>query len=544
MAILADIKMYGRYIWGLRGFLKHTLTLEEAKAIIKKRMEERETNFLRLVRKGIFGYPKSPYLPLMRLAKCEMGDIENMVKNKGLENTLRSLKEAGVYVTFEEFKGREPIVRGGKVIPVEARNFDNPYLSRYYEATTSGTTGAGTRVASDLDHLAAVTPNIMLSSDAHGILYLPTCLWFGTLPDSTGIDNLLRGILSNNIPCEWFSPITKKNFKPTLKNQIATYYTILMGRFLGLPIPWPKPVTLDQANQVAHWAKNTLMTHGPCLVRTHVSMAVRVCLSAQEEGIDLTGVTFIIGGEPPTPAKVQEITRTGARFAPHYFFIEAGIVGFGCASPADCNDLHFFKDRLALIQCPIQVPGFDIKVNAFCYTSLLPTTPKIILNVENDDYGDIETRSCGCPMEEYGFTEHLRHVRSFRKLTGEGVTLVGSEIIKILEEVLPARFGGGPLDYQLVEEEDEQGFTRLSLLVNPKVEIRNETEVVQTILEELRRTSVASDLARSIWEQAEIFQLKRISPIWTRRGKFMPLRLIERALSSDQEDGRIKIQNK
>jgi hypothetical protein len=113
-----------------------------------------------------------------------------------------------------------------------------------------------------------------------------------------------------------------------------------------------------------------------------------------------------------------------------------------------------------------------------------------------------------------------------------------------LEEVLPARFGGGPLDYQLVEEEDEQGFTRLSLLVNPKVEIRNETEVVQTILEELRRTSVASDLARSIWEQAEIFQLKRISPIWTRRGKFMPLRLIERALSSDQEDGRIKIQNK
>jgi hypothetical protein len=79
--------MYGRFAWGLRGFLKHTLTLEEAKAIIKKRMEEREINFLRLVRKGIFGYPKSPYLPLMKLAQCEMGDIENMVKTKGLEGT-------------------------------------------------------------------------------------------------------------------------------------------------------------------------------------------------------------------------------------------------------------------------------------------------------------------------------------------------------------------------------------------------------------------------------------------------------------------------
>src|SRR4030042_1476869 len=158
MAILSDLKMYGRFAWGLRGFLKHTLTLEETKAIIKKRMEERELNFLRLVRKGIFDYPKSPYLPLMKLAQCEMGDIENMVKTRGLENTLWLLREAGVYVALEEFKGREPMVRSGKVIPVEARNFDNPYLNHYYEATSSGSTGAGTRVAIDLDHLAALTP--------------------------------------------------------------------------------------------------------------------------------------------------------------------------------------------------------------------------------------------------------------------------------------------------------------------------------------------------------------------------------------------------
>ena len=79
MSILGDLKMYGRFTLGLRGFLKLTLTLEEAKAIIKKRMEERETNFLRLVRKGIFGYPKSPYLPSLKLAHCELDDIENIV---------------------------------------------------------------------------------------------------------------------------------------------------------------------------------------------------------------------------------------------------------------------------------------------------------------------------------------------------------------------------------------------------------------------------------------------------------------------------------
>jgi hypothetical protein len=538
MSILSDLKMYTRFIWGLKSYLGHTISLEEAKKIVKKRLEERETNFIRLVRKGIFDYPKSPYLPLMKLAQCEIGDIEKMVKGRGLENTLRSLREAGVYVTFEEFKGREPIVRGGKTIPVEAKDFDNPYLSHYYEATSGGTTGAGSRVAIDLDHLAAITPDIMLSNDAHGVLYLPTCIWYGTLPVSAGIGNLLRGAIFKNIPQKWFSYITKENFKPALKNQIATYYTLLMGRLFGLPLPWPQSLTLNQAALVAHWAKETIMIHGPCLIRGHVSMIVRVCLGAQEEGIDLTGVTFVIGGEPPTPAKVREITKTGARFAPSYWFNEAGPVGFGCANPIDCNDLHFFKDRLALIQYPIQVPGFEVKVNAFCYTSLLPSTPKIILNVENDDYGDIETRSCGCPMEEYGFSEHLRHVYSYRKLTGEGVTLVGSEIIKILEEVLPVRFGGSPLDYQLVEEEDEHGFTRLSLLVNPNVEIRNETEMIQTILEELGRSSVAADLARTIWDQAKTFRIRRMNPIWTARGKFIPLRLMERPMSPEQEDGK------
>src|SRR3989304_1700231 len=132
MGILGDLKMYARFAWGLRGFLRHTLPLEEAKAIVKKRLEEREMNFLRLVKKGIYGYPKSPYLPLLKLAGCEFGDMEKMVKDKALEGTLLALREAGVYVTFEEFKGREPIVRSGKVIPVCIHDFDNPYLTYYY----------------------------------------------------------------------------------------------------------------------------------------------------------------------------------------------------------------------------------------------------------------------------------------------------------------------------------------------------------------------------------------------------------------------------
>jgi hypothetical protein len=98
-----------------------------------------------------------------------------------------------------------------------------------------------------------------------------------------------------------------------------------------------------------------------------------------------------------------------------------------------------------------------------------------------------------------------------------------------LEEVLPARFGGSPLDYQLMEEEDEQGFTRLSLLISPRVGAVNEQSVIDTVLESLRRSSVSANLARAIWSQTQTLRVKRMDPIWTARGKLMPLHLLQRS---------------
>ena len=176
-------------------------------------------------------------------------------------------------------------------------------------------------------------------------------------------------------------------------------------------------------------------------------------------------------------------------------------------------------------------------MDAFYFTTLLSTAPKIMLNVESDDYGVIENRACGCPLESYGFTDHLRDIHSFRKLTGEGVTLVGSEMVYILEEVLPNRFGGSPLDYQLSEEEDEQGLTRLSLIINPKVEIKEEKEVIGVVLEALKRTSVSADLAQAIWSQAQTIKIKRMEPIWTARGKLMTLHLSQRPEHKVAQEG-------
>lgn len=182
-------------------------------------------------------------------------------------------------------------------------------------------------------------------------------------------------------------------------------------------------------------------------------------------------------------------------------------------------------DHLALIQAFREVPGFEITVPSFHFTTLLPTAPKVLLNVESDDYGIVETRSCGCPFEILGYSTHVRDIRSFRKLTGEGVTLIGTDVERILEETLPARFGGSPLDYQIVEEEDESGFTRLTILMNPALVFADEQSVVDAVLAALPRRGPAAEMSGSLWSQANTFRVRREVPITTARGKWMPLRV-------------------
>ena len=528
--VLRYLPRYLRFAWGLQDFFRHPISVEEAEATVRRRMARREESFLLLVERAIFGYSDSPYLPMLKLAGCEFGDIRDMVRNRGVEQTLRALRDAGVYVTYDEYRARAPIVRASGVIPLRPGAFDNPFLSHYYRAESSGTTGRPVIVNIDLHHLADQAPYDLLTRHAHGVVGVPEALWRGTLPDGSGIGTILRGARIGNVPRKWFSPMSPTgDWRTALKHRFVTQLVVLTGRVCGVPIPWPETVPLESAAVVAQWVARMLKAHNSCLVRAHVSIALRVCLAARQAGLDLTGATFLGGGEPPTPGKVRQIVETGARWIPWYVFSEVGRVGMGCARPVDGNDLHFRKDGLALIQYPRSVLGSRI-VNAFYFTTLLPTAPKVLLNVESDDYGVIEQRSCGCLLEQYGFTDHLREIRSFRKLTGEGVTLVGGDMERILDEVLPARFGGSPLDYQFIEEEDGNGFTRLTLAVSPKVQIADEAAVVDVVLRAL-----PGDNVRALWEQAKTLRVKRMEPVSTSRGKILPLHLLSRAEPSGKK---------
>jgi len=527
---LEYLKMFARFPLALRRFLRHRLTVHDAIRIVRERMEHREERFLNTLERRIYGYPGSPYLRLLEAAGCELGDVKELVKRRGLEGALQALRDAEVYVTFEEFKGRRPILRSGTEIEVTPRDFDNPSIQRHFLLETGGSTGVAAKVYVDLDQMAARAPSQMLTLAAHGIMGAPTAEWGGMLPHGK-VGAMLRRAYIGQVPERWFSPIGWLDSRYWMKYGAATCYFVLWMRLLGLPVPLPEIVRVDQAVVIARWIGEVLETHERCLLNTQVSRGVRVCLAAREAGIDLKGAAIKGGGEPATAAKVRQMEEAGARYISNYGMTEAGSIGSGCAHPLDGSDVHLFKDAYALVTSVHTVDGTELTVPAFNLTTLLPTAPKVMLNVEVGDYGIVEERHCGCQLESYGYTTHLRQVRSYSKLTGEGATLLGTEMEHILQDVLPSRFGGSPLDYQIIEREDEQGFTRIYLAISPGVAIVDESTVIEVMLNALGRSSPPADAARAMWQQAHTIQVKRMDPLWTGRGKLMSLHTEPHGLS-------------
>lgn len=510
--------MYGRFLAGLRAYLKHPITLDQARAAIARRLAAREETLLRIAERGFFGHPHSPYAGLLKLAGCEYGDFRTLVRHQGIERALRALRDAGVYFTFEEFKGRQPVVRSGREIVVSQDQFNNPYLSHYYGTTTGGSTGSPGRVSTDLTHLAVQAEQRMVLMDAHGVLGVPFAIWRPPLPSGSGINSVLRAAKWGRPPDRWFTPLIHGDFRPSAKFRLANGATVALGRLYGADLPWPEAVPLDDAVRIARWMVSARERHGGALLNTTVSNGVRIAVAARAAGLDLAGTMLYMAGEPLTPARARLIAGSGARYMTDYGAAESGRIGLGCARPLTESDVHVVLDTHVVFTCPREVPGTGETVTSFYLTSVHPTAPKMLLNVEFDDCGILEERSCGCPLEALGLTTHLRSIRSFGKLVGEGVSLLGSEMSHVLESVLPARFGGSPLDYQL-EESDEDGYTRLTLVVSPRVTISDEARVIEVVLQALEEMNPATDVARAFWQQGQTFRVRRGEPYTTARGK-------------------------
>ena len=522
--VLDDVATFGRYVAGLRGFLRAPLDLDAARRQIEHAIETRPEQLISIVRRAVYDRPKSPYLRLLEHAGVERGDFEALVRDHGVEGALARLYEAGVYVTVDEVKGKRPITRGSLVVEVTSRDFDNPLLVKHYEATTGGSGGAARSLVGNFDTLAD-TANIWVPYDvAFPLRERTRAVWFPMPPSLGGMMSALIIAKLGLRLDRWFSQ-TRVDFSPNSARAVGVVGAAWSAsRVWGERLPFPEYTPPEEAVRVARWcAEQRDAGAAPFLVATP-SSCVRVCAAAAEHELDISGTLFSVGGEPYTEAKAEAIRSAGCTAISSYGMSELGALGVPCAQPEAWDEVHVTADRVAILERSREL-SHEASVDALFFTGLNPTSPKLMLNAESGDYGVLSDRDCGCPLQTFGYPLHLHTIRSYEKLTSEGMTFVGPDLIRLVEDHLPSRFGGGPANYQLVEEERD-GATKVRILVSPKLGPLDDGDVAAEALRFLGSRGRPEAMMADVWRGAGTIEVVRRDPHVTAASKVMPLHVV------------------
>jgi hypothetical protein len=359
-------------------------------------------------------------------------------------------------------------------------------------------------------------PGMHAALEAAGAVELPVLIW---APPLTAIRQWFVFTFMGRPPLRCLSLAPAGDPTAVGRRRPLVVFARVMALRRGRVLPNPEVRTVTPPEKMLEILLAARRRHRGCVLLTVPSAAVRLATAARHQGRSLEDVVFLAVGEPLTAGKAGEIRRVGARAVPFYAFTEAGMVGAPCGRPAAVDETHLRSDAFAMIQRRREIPGIG-EVDAYMFTTLAATPPKIMLNVEMDDFGEAEVRRCGCVLDDLGLDTHLSSIRSFTKLTGEGAAVPGAECVRILEEVFPREFGGQSIDYQLLEQEDGEHVTRLFLLISPDVGPVDERRVLDRFAEELRRGSLGG---QQLWRAADSMRVLRRRPILTPMGKLLPL---------------------
>jgi hypothetical protein len=511
----------------LRKFLRERITPEQAEEEIKRAVESRQENFLELLRTKVYERPSSPYLKLLKIAGCEYSDLRTEVLRYGVEAALRRLAGEGVYLTSDEFKGKKEVARGGQSFRVYPKDFARQDSAGGFVTESSGTRNQPVRSFGSLDWLTVRAPAIGIFLSAHNLLSDRHAVYEPILPTGTGINNLLYNAKLGIKTDRWFSPkVVARSWLRGRYYHFTTNLIVLTGRFSGHALPSPEFVEVGDLRCVVLWVLTQRRMGRSCSIKTTASAAARIAGVALDIGVSLKGTTFISGGEPFTDSKRERIEEAGARAIPRYAHGGGLSAGFGCANPQYTDEVHVNASVLALISHPSPLVQEGPPIHPLLFTTLHRTAPTLLLNVENGDYATLMQRNCGCALERVGFKLHLRGIRSFEKFASEAMNYFYGDLFEFLEKTIPSEFGGGPGEYQLVEEEDNKGQTRLSLLVHPNIENLNEEKLLSRLYERFGQGSNDNRLTSKIWQDAGTFRIKRQIPHASGRGKILPLHIL------------------
>lgn len=505
--MLSEIAGFARFVAGVPGFYRGSLQTD-----LPLLRAARGDSFLRIMQRGVYGFPHSPYRRLLDHAGMEYGELAALVGEQGVEGALATLHAAGVHLSIDEFKGRTSIRRGSLRIETTAASFDNPLLARHYTAATGGSGGARRRLRIDLDLLTRESGYTQCMLSNHGLHGRPLGIWRPAPFASAGLKTAMRMTRVGRRPERWFSQTKVRGWRQLLLLGAAS-----QG---GTRFAWSEHTPVDEVMRIVRWLEQAAANGTPACLETTVSGAVRVCAAAVRSGVCVAGSFFRVGGEPFTPGKAAVLASAGAEVAVGYSMSEAGMISVPCADSGFADDGHLLDDKIGVIQRVVAVGGSEVE--GLFLTTLAPECPKLMLNVESGDTACLETRECGCLFGRAGFHRHIRTVRSYEKLCTEGLCFLGTELLQLLDEVLPREFGGHPGDHQFVEEEAD-GMSKVLLVASPALGPLDEGAVIRRCLEVLRDPP-GGEVMAELWRDAGALRLVRRAPTITASGKIQPLR--------------------
>jgi hypothetical protein len=501
-----------------RALLREPILNGSSAAAIRERTANRAAIFVDTVERTIFAYPDSPYRPLLEMARVDLPRLKTLVAERGVEGTLHRLAGDGVHVSIEEFKGRRELQRGDLRYRVAGSAFRNPIIASGLVASSGGTRSRGLATTISPANHQRGAQHLMFALSAYGLQNAPVIVWLAYAHGASLWAVLALLAAGNPVPY-WFSQVPVGT--AARREVYARYLGIRASASLHRArLPSATHVPIGQEASLVGRVVDEIRKRQRCGVFTTPSAALRLALAAKRAGTTLEGVTFVTIAEPLTPAKMAAIRTAGAEAYSSLGFTELGRATYGCARPDGIDDGHVCLDLTAVIERRRAVDRAGTEVDALLFTALGADSRSILLNVETGDYARLTTRRCGCPFETLGWTQHMRDIRSFEKLNAEGPPFSGSKLISLVEEIFPERFGGDGTDYQLLEEEDHEGFTRLSILVHPRLGAIDETKVLACAFEQLWTTG---KIGARVWAEAGTVNVRRAEPMLTKAGKLLPL---------------------
>jgi hypothetical protein len=521
--MIGEMVYYARMAWGLRALVREPGRADPI-ADLQLHLARREEHFLDLARRIVFSNPRHPYFELLRLAGCSQEDLTAEVKRNGLEPALEKLAASGVYLTHDEFKGKTPLVRGGREISCGPAALLNPLVRARMSSASSGSRSAGTMTPKSTRLQTYRDGYHRLQAREFGLAGRTVVQIRPILPSTLGLGNNLRYIRYGEQPAKWFSQ--RGETQEAGHYRVVTHFLVRLARQMGAALPLPDYLPENDFSPVARWIASRKIAGSPCVVRSYVSPSVRVVSAARDADLDIAGTIFLVDGEALTPAKRAAFDAAGCEVYPKYGISDVGSIGGACRRMRTGNSVHLYRDAVAVISRRRAAPLSGVEVNSLLFTNLLPFAARFLINAEMDDAGILEPANCDCEYSRAGFDWQIREIYSYGKLTGQGITLMGSDILRILECSLPQHFGGSAGDYQLVEYDGARQ-SQLELRISPRAGIGDADAARDFLLHEIRGC-YGGALASRVWTHSGGLDAVVAEPFSTRSGKVLPLHLLTR----------------